>query len=203
MKTNLQPTTYPPSLARMGPESLDLQLPWITRGAIDQLVQVLDSDDVVLDLGTGGSTLFYANRCRQVLGLETESGWFHRVLERTSGLPNVVLRRTLTRPQVSAEDQVQELIARTAGSFDVISIDTMSPLRRDVLLAALKGNWTGGVLVLDNFTDHLMWQQLADLTGDQLLRVLGKQATHVVVDHLDSEWVGAGTRLVIDRSRLE
>lgn len=215
MRTRLQPVTFPPSLADMGPESLDLELPWITRGAIDQLVSSLDDQDDVLDLGTGGSTLFYARRCRSVCALETDASWAQLVRGRSQQLdlrhvhvcecPN---GRALAAEALAGAVRLAQATGLPHGAeryrrFDVISVDTQSPLRRDQLLLGVLDLWAGGVLVLDNWTDWVMWDELSGYSGDELLKKLKLAPDrYVVQDHRDPSWVGSGTRLVLERSRL-
>jgi hypothetical protein len=50
----------------IGSRCLDLGLPWLTPGAIRWLAANLKPTDCVLELGSGGSTVFFATRCKVV-----------------------------------------------------------------------------------------------------------------------------------------
>ena len=77
-----------------GATPLDLQLPWFSYAAIDFLEGRLKPDMHVCEYGSGGSTLFFAKRTRDVTSIEDNPGWFEKVSERTKelGLQNVQLK---------------------------------------------------------------------------------------------------------------
>jgi len=66
-----------------GASPLDLELPWFSYAAIDFLAERLSPDMQVCEYGSGGSTLFFARRARQVLSIEDNQKWFELVTERS------------------------------------------------------------------------------------------------------------------------
>ena len=58
---------------------LEIQLPWISYGAIDFLDGYLKPDMTVYEYGSGGSTLFFASRVARVTSTEHEPLWYSRV----------------------------------------------------------------------------------------------------------------------------
>ena len=54
---------------------LRLGLPWISFGAIDALEQSLGRDIRAFEFGSGGSTIFLAERCRSLTSVEHDPEW--------------------------------------------------------------------------------------------------------------------------------
>ena len=74
-----------------GESSLELEIPWNTPGAIYRLDELLTKDMTVLEFGAGGSTLFYSNRVKHVTSIESQKGWYKKVLDAVKGRINVEL----------------------------------------------------------------------------------------------------------------
>jgi hypothetical protein len=53
--------------------------PWMTPAAVKYLDHLLSAQDVVLELGSGASTAWYARRVRRVVSLEPNPSWAERV----------------------------------------------------------------------------------------------------------------------------
>src|SRR4051812_37225534 len=51
------------------------EVPWMTFGAIEFLQRALREDMVVFEYGSGGSTLFFANRVRRLVTIEHDPEW--------------------------------------------------------------------------------------------------------------------------------
>ena len=58
---------------------LDLELPWWSLGAIRAIEEHLGQDHQVFEWGSGGSTLFLANRCQEVTTVEQNPEWLDKV----------------------------------------------------------------------------------------------------------------------------
>ncbi|NJK68543.1 MAG: class I SAM-dependent methyltransferase [Microcoleus sp. CSU_2_2] len=58
---------------------LEIELPWISYGAIDFLDGYLKPDMTVYEYGSGGSTLFFASRVAKVTSTEHQELWCDRV----------------------------------------------------------------------------------------------------------------------------
>jgi len=54
---------------------LRLGLPWISFGAIDALAQSVHRDMTAFEFGSGGSTIFLAERCRSLTSVEHDPRW--------------------------------------------------------------------------------------------------------------------------------
>jgi predicted O-methyltransferase YrrM len=118
----------------------------------------------VFEYGSGGSTLFFANRVREVISVEHDPEWHARTSEALAAL-DVRNCTYLLRPpkaQVDARfvssdaayegfdfaDYVATVDAYTDGSFDLISEDGRA--RTDCVLAARSKVKPGGLILLDN-----------------------------------------------------
>jgi hypothetical protein len=60
------------------------RIPWICFAAIDFLDKLLTKDMRVYEFGSGGSTLFFANRVKEVISVEHDPEWFKKVFEKVS-----------------------------------------------------------------------------------------------------------------------
>lgn len=73
---------------------VELELPWFSYGAIDFLEKFLRKDMHVFEFGSGGSTLFFARRCKSVTSVEEDGRWLALVSKRVAeqNLGNVRLQ---------------------------------------------------------------------------------------------------------------
>ena len=84
------------SLTRKTP--LELGLPWWSIGAIREMEKHLDGNQRVFEWGSGGSSLFMANRSKQVTTVEQDVEWHTKILMliRTQKIDNLdVLAREI------------------------------------------------------------------------------------------------------------
>jgi predicted O-methyltransferase YrrM len=72
---------------------LQVGLPWISLGAIRFLGRALRPEMSVFEYGSGGSTLFFAQRCRSVVAIEDDPYWARIMGERVgaANLGNVIV----------------------------------------------------------------------------------------------------------------
>lgn len=77
-----------------GETTMSLGLPWMTYDAIDFLEDITSVEMNVFEWGSGGSTLFFASRCKQVISVEHDKEWSkvlnHKLLD--LGYENVLLK---------------------------------------------------------------------------------------------------------------
>jgi hypothetical protein len=115
-------------------------LPWITYPAIEYLRGLDFRDKRIFEFGAGASTLFWAERARQVVSVESDPAWYERV--RPQLPPHVEIHLA-----EEASDFVSVLEAQEIAP-DVIVIDGIE--RRGCSEAALAQLARGGVVILDN-----------------------------------------------------
>ena len=115
----------------------------MTYAAIFQLEQFDFSDARVFEWGTGYSSLFWADRCKDVISIDHNEEWLSFTLEK--GRENIkVIKADL--------DVYASCIKNFSGKFDVIVIDgdTRNRLRYYCTIYALEKLAPGGLVVLDN-----------------------------------------------------
>lgn len=114
-------------------------LPWYTYPAIEYLRQLDFSRARVFEWGSGGSSLYWGARCKELVSVERNREWFERVSEAAPS--NVTVIHVEDDPDYANE------ITRH-GLFDVIVID--GEQRRNCAAAALHHWASGGLIILDN-----------------------------------------------------
>jgi len=139
-----------------GKTPLDLQIPWFSYSAIDFLAEFLKPEMTVAEYGSGGSTLFFAQRTRSVYSIEDNSAWFDLVSRRLkeNGITNATLRLCpfdFKNPQGFEESEY--LRALPDQPLDVIVVDgseewtQVRPICFQKAEARVK---PGGIIVLDD-----------------------------------------------------
>jgi predicted O-methyltransferase YrrM len=109
-----------------GTSPLDLELPWFSYDAIDFLKQFLRPDMRVAEYGSGGSTLFFAQRVREVTSIEDNRLWFELVSNRAAerGWDHVQLKYQPYDFRNAADFESSDYLhALPAGPLDVVVID--------------------------------------------------------------------------------
>ena len=155
-------------------------MPWLTPGANDFLEKNLRKDMVMLEFGSGRSTLFFANLVGRILSRETNEQWFEKVRRDTQTLDNVDLRYFESREAYADVSNLDE------ASLDVVLID--GKVRHTCLRNSIPKLKAGGLLILDNAERYLeyptrsparwvradrdaLWHELEDTLEDQFWRV--------------------------------
>jgi predicted O-methyltransferase YrrM len=113
--------------------------PWMNAGAVEFLGRLLRPEWHVLEHGSGGSTLWLAERVAQVTAVENNPDWLREVQERAPGNVRLVL---WDKPRVPK---------RIEGRFDLLLVDG-EPVenRKAYLMTASRLVKAGGWVVLDN-----------------------------------------------------
>jgi hypothetical protein len=62
-----------------GTSPLQDKLPWITFSAIQMLDGILNKNMRIFEYGSGGSTLYFAMKVKEVFSIEHEPNWFYKV----------------------------------------------------------------------------------------------------------------------------
>lgn len=140
-----------------GVNVLESKCAWLTFGAIMALEYVLTEDMAVLELGSGGSTLFFADRCRIVISIETDEKWEKRMQKKiTEGYNNVAVYYHTENTAIEMVNVMSDEL------YDVVLIDTgwidgevrKSPDRLKLALAVAPKVKKGGYLILDNYQKY-------------------------------------------------
>ncbi len=111
--------------------------PWLSSEAISELEKIIQPDFEVIEFGGGGSTLWFAERVKQVYCYETNLDWFNAISN--SGTSNVSMRFSVF--------PLPDMDARK----DLLLIDGEPVEHRAVwLLESQRMVKSGGWIVLDN-----------------------------------------------------
>lgn len=105
---------------------LDLEVPWFSYGAIDFLKTYVRPDMTVCEYGSGGSTLFFAQRAKSVLSIEDHAQWRELVLKRLNekGIRNAtVLLHPFNFHKPDGFEQSAYLNAIPDEKFDIVVVD--------------------------------------------------------------------------------
>lgn len=154
-----------------GQGTLNASIPWLVFGAIDFLQNWLDETKQVFEYGSGGSTVFFAEKVHQIVSIEHDADWYSLVAAHIyqKKLSNVIyiLREPLPDAQYNqrtASNPDDFVSGRTSyhglgfkeyassidhyGSFDLIVID--GRVRTACIKKALPHLNKNGLLLLDN-----------------------------------------------------
>ena len=104
------------------------ELPWketphLTKPTIEFLESILTSKSRVLEIGSGGSTLWFARRVRWVTSFEHDAGWFRLVMRKLqeAGLTNYHLNFMPDYPELG--------IPALGGDYDLVFVDGRGRVR--------------------------------------------------------------------------
>lgn len=146
-----------------GIDTLKIGYPWLTFGTImtlEYLVQ-LNKEMRVLELGGGGSTVFFANNCKNVVTIETDKNWLRFLIDRLKNYKNVNLVYS-----ANETESINLIKNEHNESYDIILIDSgwlhdaqgekISPNRRLLFETAIPKLKKDGFLIIDNYQHYGM-----------------------------------------------
>ena len=159
-----------------GEQTVEIGYPWLTFGAIMMLEKILgDSRGTfnILEMGAGGSTIFFEKRCRRLLSLEDDRAWVKKLRRRVRS-DHVQIRYK------RCHQFVRIIQAEPNRSFDIILADFGSGgaayVKRQMLLdVSIPKLKIGGWLILDNY-QHLSFDYTTgwDVYTFDMLRYSGR-----------------------------
>jgi len=162
-----------------GTMTVEFEYPWITPGAICELSQFIQPHYDVLEFGSGGSTLFFARRCRSVTSFETLSPWYEK-------MKTVLSEKKIGNAKLVYATNIEDMLKNLGSSrFDVVLIDCVETSRVDLAMKSPSLAKPGGVVIVDNYRAEFC-------KGiDEFFRM--KCTVQKSFD--DLHWVGEGTKL--------
>lgn len=156
---------------------ISASLPWMPYSTILKLNYIIKKDFNILETGSGGSSLFFLQRCNNLTSVEHDNKWL-KELEKNISLTNFKERWTIVLKQLNEKSKNESpyldfLRKQQDESFDLISVD--GRLRSESLKISSNKVKKGGYLLLDNsnreayaeginFIDRLGWSR-KELTG--------------------------------------
>lgn len=128
--------------------------PWLTSEAVAFLERWLEPDFVGFEWGSGRSTIWFAQRVRQLISIEHDPHWFEEVRRRLAeeGLaPKVTCRRFAVDDAASKDYPYVSAISRLPdGALHFCLVDGATRLRAHCALACLPKLRSGGLAIIDN-----------------------------------------------------
>lgn len=162
----------------IGNHTVELGIPWITPESIHVLDQYIKPEMSVLEIGSGGSTIYFAERCKYVLSFENLWPWYLKIKEIAfHSYPNVELHFV---------KDISEIVAKLGSKkFDIALVDICDISILELCKLAYKMMVPGGILVLNNYSADYC----TGLNEDDLFGHLKQKA------YPDLHWVGSGTKI--------
>lgn len=130
-----------------GQKTLEIGYPWLSLGAIIFLEAIVNKKMKVLELGSGGSTVFWATNCSSVKSFETNPEWFEKVKNRVEKFDNVQIK-------LGDKEQILAAISNEPDNhYDIVLVDSYPGDIERILVAnaVLSKVKTGGYLIIDNY----------------------------------------------------
>jgi len=145
--------------------SLIYRKPWIVPHAIPYLESIIRPHHNVLEFGSGGSTLWFADHALAVESIEHSRVWRNRVAAAMTGDDDKKIELRLI-PNYCKHDEI-----KLRRKYDVIFIDGIH--RRQCFKASIDRLADGGILIVDNsnrdeikpIRDSLRWPTTAFRDG--------------------------------------
>jgi predicted O-methyltransferase YrrM len=159
--------------------SLKHEMPWITYGSIEWIEKYLSKDMRVFEWGSGGSTIFFARRVREVVSIEHDYNWYIKVkkhLKEKNLNQNVeeIFKKPQKRHKIRRYKSINKKYKNYSFKeyclsiskypdeyFDLILVDGRA--RADCMKEALKKVKKGGCIVLDNSERKRYWKNIKNL----------------------------------------
>ena len=157
---------------RPQPDFLSEPRPWMCFPAVEQLERLLTPASKVFEYGSGGSTIFFAQRVAEIVSVEHDRRWYERILREIGRHQLTNIRYELVEPEASStfdrsriadphayvsddESYIGKTFRRYAQAidrfpdqyFDVVVVDGRA--RPSCILHAREKVKSGGVLILD------------------------------------------------------
>src|SRR5690554_1369486 len=158
---------------KSGESTLSLGLPWMTYDAIEFLDKICNSGIRVFEWGSGGSTLFFASRCKDVVSVEHDTFWIKSLREKLEDLnlknvsvkgiegvpidnfnklnpenPDDFISKDKKSSGLSFEKYVNSIDQFETECFDIVVVDGRA--RNSCIKRAIPHIKRGGYLIVDN-----------------------------------------------------
>ena len=175
-----------------GSKCIENEVPWQTPDSIRLLDKICLLKDKVLEIGTGGSTLFYARRCQCVTAIETDKNWYLQISK-------ILKEKNITNVKyyhIDNQKEIEYTLKTIKKQFDIISVDSVHGYNRSAFLNILlkTQNWLS-TIVLDNYADKNLFPEHYDKTIKDMVNLCVYNNLKGY-DFNDPKWCGNGTRIL-------
>lgn len=128
-------------------------VPWMSYPAIDFLRKFLRPEMQIFEFGCGASTLFFSNKVRKVIGLETNPTWLKIIQEKialncesSKNVEIFLMPDGLENPQY--QSFAADYCKNNNSKFDILIIDSLK--RFECAKAAISAISEDGIIILDD-----------------------------------------------------
>lgn len=173
-----------------GSQCLENGVPWQVPDSIYKEDTVCQREDMVLEFGAGGSTIFFSKRCKHVLSIETDPNWALLVQQKLDSLNLKNVTLICIENQLDIERFLQDF---ETHHISILSVDTVYGYNRS---AFLNGFLQKGIsenlrmIVLDNYAASELFKEHYDKEAVSL-------EEWAVFKYDDEHWYGNGTKMYI------
>ena len=175
-----------------GVEGLQKGWPWMTPGAVEFLNDLYLKTATVVEIGAGGSTIFWANRCKKVYAFEENTEWAD-LLQETISKKRLTSKVKLFNQEFDDPDSIEDQIM-------ILCPDTSKRCtnwnRTEILNRWMPKLAEESIIVLDNYKWDKVYPGIFDLEPLEFLDKYNLK-NHKVIDFDFDGWMGEGTRIVI------
>ena len=145
------------SYAKRKPVNLKNEsIPWFSYASIDFLKERLNKNLTVFEYGSGGSTMWFAERTKAVYSVESDKKWYelikdkipenvHYFFEPIQPMPYV---QSVLLPLGKGFDNYNNKIGSFSNLFDVVIVDGVD--RINSIKSGIPRLASGGVMIVDN-----------------------------------------------------
>jgi hypothetical protein len=165
--------------------TINLGLPWMNFEVTDWLQKNITSQMLIFEWGSGGSTLFYAKKAKQVISIEYDKGFYDYIKTQfvSSGSNNIDLRYVPSEKSGQFQsfapgyqgqyfDNYVNIINEfEPGTFDVIIVDGRQ--RNACFEKAIAMVKSGGFIVFDNSEREFYKKSINKAVGFELITFKG------------------------------
>lgn len=177
-----------------GKECLPYGVPWQTEGSIHKENENITNEDIAFELGTGGSTIFLARRCKHVIAVETSHEWSKDVV---AALDNDGLENVTYKVLPDEADIIAFIKDFDTSPITIFSVDTQGGYGRSAMLDAFLSKGVSPnlkMIVLDNYGHEGLFPNHWDKDN-----FMGENWDVFTYPH--ERWAGGGSRLYIKKQK--
>jgi hypothetical protein len=123
--------------------------PWLTKGAVNLLNEILLTSDNGIEFGSGRSTVWFSSRVNHLTSVEHNSLWYNSVKKEliSHKITNVDLILSEDKSYFEILEEISDL------SLDFILVDGI--YRDEVLMKGIDKVKAGGIIIFDNANRYL------------------------------------------------
>lgn len=129
--------------------------PWLTAASNQILNNLLNSNDVGIEFGSGRSTIWFSVRVKKLYSLETNVSWFKLVKKNidSQDIKNIKLLLIDENDPNFYKNYTEHLNKNFSDKFNFVLID--GKLRGKIALQSINKVKSGGLIIVDNINRYL------------------------------------------------